>query len=51
MNTLFSAYFGKKFPDKIFPKIYLGHDPDLDDFKSRIRIQIWSNIVLIRNTA
>jgi hypothetical protein len=54
MNILFRAYFGfKKIPEENCPKIYLGEDPgpDQDVFKSRIRIRIWSKIVLIRNTA
>jgi hypothetical protein len=37
----------KKFPGETWPKIYLGQDPDLDVFKSRIRIR--SKIVRIHN--
>jgi hypothetical protein len=51
--TFKDIFSSKKFPEKSWPKLHLGQDteldpdPDLDDFKSRIR----SKIVRIPNTA
>jgi hypothetical protein len=49
-TLLFKAYFHqKKFLKKSWPKIYLGQDPDPDDFERLIRIL--SKIDRIQNTA